>query len=93
MDTGARLGEAIGLRWNDFEKGRATSWITKSGRSRTVPLTARGQDSLASCSDMAVGPFIAVKQYLYRMVWHDAKREVGLRHDRDVVPERAGSPG
>lgn len=86
VDSGARLGEAIGLRWNDVEKGRATFWITKSGRSRTVPLTARIQDSLISCGDMAVGPFCAVKQYQYRMVWHEAKRDVGLRHDRDVVP-------
>lgn len=38
VDTGARLGEAIALKWNDIHEGRATFWVTKSGRSRTVRL-------------------------------------------------------
>src|SRR5690606_13428281 len=29
VDSGARLGEAIGLRWNDINAGRATFWLTK----------------------------------------------------------------
>src|SRR3546814_10468867 len=39
VDTGARLGEAIGLRWNDIHEESATFWITKSGTSRTRPPT------------------------------------------------------
>ena len=31
VDTGARLGEAIGLRWNDIHDGSVTFWLTKSG--------------------------------------------------------------
>lgn len=38
VDTGCRLGEAIGLSWNDLQDSRSTFWLTKSGRSRTVPL-------------------------------------------------------
>lgn len=86
VDSGARLGEAIGLRWIDIEDGRASFWITKSGRSRTVPLTKRVMESLQACRDHTVGPFCTVKQYQYRLVWHEAKREVGLHHDRDVIP-------
>ena len=37
VDTGCRLGEAIGLTWNDVRDGRASFWITKSG---TCPLRA-----------------------------------------------------
>ena len=46
VDTGARLGEALGLRWNDIHNGRATFWLTKSGRSRSVPMTKRAVDAV-----------------------------------------------
>ena len=39
VDTGCRLGEALGLIWNDIQGHRVSFWITKSGRSRTIPLT------------------------------------------------------
>ena len=29
VDTGARLGEAISLRWNDINDDRVTFWVTK----------------------------------------------------------------
>lgn len=86
VDTGARLGEAIGLSWNDIAKDRVTFWITKSGRSRTVPLTPRAQQAIQKQAGRTNGPFCSVKQYKYRIVWHEAKEEVGLGHDEDVVP-------
>ncbi|WP_244561748.1 tyrosine-type recombinase/integrase [Mesorhizobium australicum] len=86
VDTGARLGEAIGARWNDIEEGRVTFWLTKSGRSRTVPLTHRAQRALQAQRGRAIGPFIDVKQYQFRIAWHQAKAEVGLGRDADVVP-------
>ena len=46
VDTGARLGEAIGLRWTDIHNGSATFWITKSGKSRSIPLTKRAMDAV-----------------------------------------------
>ena len=41
VDTGARLSEGLNLRWGDMHKDRVTFWVTKSGRSRSVPLTQR----------------------------------------------------
>ncbi len=41
VDTGCRLGEALGLIWNDIQEHRVSFWITKSGRSRTIPMTER----------------------------------------------------
>ncbi len=37
--TGCRRGEALNLKWDDvdMETGRATFWITKTGKSRVVP--------------------------------------------------------
>ena len=86
VDTGARLGEAIGLRWNDVNAGRVTFWLTKSGRSRTIPLTSRAATAIGSNSGRSHGPFVDIKQYQYRKVWNDAKKSVGLGGDPDVVP-------
>jgi len=86
VDTGARLGEAIGLRWNDIEAGRATFWITKSGRSRTVPLTRRALKAAQNHAHRSAGPFHGIKQPQFRLSWNKAKAEVGLGKDADVVP-------
>lgn len=86
VDTGARLGEAIGLRWNDIHASRATFWITKSGRSRTVPLTRRAQTALASQRGRPGGPFLHIKPHRYRAAWHEARHDCGLGSDPDLVP-------
>ena len=57
VDTGARLGEAIGLRWGDIHDGRVTFWLTKSGRSRSVPLTSRALEAVSRPAGAACGPF------------------------------------
>lgn len=86
VDTGARLGEAIGLRWNDINNGSVTFWLTKSGRSRSVPLTSRVREILASIDRKGLGPFVGIKQYQFRAVWHEAKDEIGLATDTELVP-------
>lgn len=86
VDTGARLGEAIELRWSDVAGGRATFWRTKSNRSRTVPLTQRAQKALAELKGKNQGPFRHIRQYQYRAAWNAAKVPVGLGSDKDVVP-------
>ena len=88
VDTGCRLGEALGLIWNDIHEGRVSFWITKSGRSRTVPLTARALASTEVKFEgrRPKGPFTALSQAQYRAIWNDAKTEVGLGDDSQVVP-------
>jgi len=86
VDTGARLGEALGLRWNDIRNGRATFWVTKSGRSRTVPLTARASGTVRLAREGLKGPFSMLNQARYRAIWNHAKAEVGLGTDDQVVP-------
>ncbi|MEW9838269.1 tyrosine-type recombinase/integrase [Mesorhizobium marinum] len=86
VDTGARLGEAIGLRWNDIHNGSASFWLTKSGRSRSVPLTSRVKDILSGMDRRSPGPFAKIKQYQFRAVWHKAKAEIGLATDSELVP-------
>jgi integrase len=88
VDTGARLGEAIGLRWGDIHDGRVTFWFTKSGRSRSVPLTGRALEvvSRSAGAGSAVGPFIGISQPKFRQVWHEARKGAGLGSDKQIVP-------
>lgn len=86
VDTGARLGEGIGLRWNDIYENRATFWITKSGRSRTVPLTPRALEAIEANRGQPNGPFASIDQQRFRAIWNSAKDDVALSHDPDVVP-------
>ncbi|WP_375567119.1 tyrosine-type recombinase/integrase [Oceaniradius stylonematis] len=86
IDTGARVGEALGLKHGDVHNGRATFWITKSGRSRTVPLTDRAVCALADQGRQPGGPFhgVAYQKFLYH--WNAVKREMGLKDDPQFVP-------
>lgn len=90
MDTGCRLGEALGLIWNDLSERRATFWVTKSGRSRSVPLTNRASEASKLVFDHSgrrpKGPFAALTQPQFRAIWNEAKAEVGLATDDQVVP-------
>lgn len=86
VDTGCRLGEAIGLTWNDVQGGRASFWITKSARARSVPLTARAQNAAGVRKEGWEGPFAMLRQAQFRTIWNEAKAEVGLSQDTQVVP-------
>jgi integrase len=89
VDTGCRLGEALGLIWNDIQEDRVSFWITKSGRSRTIPMTARVKDVIklpATEGRRPKGPFTKLSQAQFRAIWNEAKGEVGLGADDQVVP-------
>ncbi|RWQ60888.1 site-specific integrase [Mesorhizobium sp.] len=89
VDTGCRLGEALGLIWNDIQEHRVSFWITKSGRSRTIPLTARTKEVIklpVTEGRRPKGPFTKLSQAQFRAIWNDAKAEIGLGADEQVVP-------
>jgi len=91
VDTGCRLGEAIGLIWNDVQENRVSFWLTKSGRSRSVPLTRRAAETVRRVAlepgeRRPKGPFSMLTQPQFRAVWNDAKADVGLGSDTQVVP-------
>ncbi len=86
VDSGARLSEGLNLRWGDIHKNRVTFWVTKSGRSRSVPLTQRAVDAIAACDRRHAGPFADIDQQRFRVAWHNAKDAIGFADDKDVVP-------
>lgn len=86
VDTGCRLGEALNLTWNDVQGGRASFWITKSARSRTVPLTKRALSVVKIPKNGYEGPFAMLRQASFRAIWNEAKMEVGMGDDDQLVP-------
>ena len=65
---------------------RSTFWLTKSGRSRTVPLTTRVKEVVQIPHGRLKGPFAMHTQVRFRAIWNEAKAEVGLGTDDQVVP-------
>lgn len=86
IDTGARVGEALALKHGDIVNGRATFWITKSGKSRTVPLTLRAQKAIDRNRYAPSGPFSGIRYQKFLYDWHRAKKACGLEADKQVVP-------
>lgn len=88
IDTGARVGEALALKWGDIQNGNATFWITKSGRSRTIPLTERAEDAIEACRKFGAGsgPFAKIPYQNFKYSWDAAKKECGLEADANMVP-------
>lgn len=87
VDSGARVGEALGLKWTDLQGSDATFWITKSGRSRTVPLTKRAWQAARDAPRARnTGPFSMIDYQKFRYHWNRARQTVGLGSDAQVVP-------
>lgn len=86
VDTGARVGEALALKHNDCINGDATFWLTKSGKSRSVPLTVRAREAVAGGRHLPQGPFSDIKYQNFRYDWIAAKKGCGLTGDDQVVP-------
>lgn len=87
IDTGARYGEAIDLKWMDIQGPNCTFWETKAGLPRSVPMTARVRELLRELQgSRSVGPFSRIKYCNFRNAWVRAKRRIGLGEDAQVVP-------
>ncbi len=88
-ETGARVGEALNLKWADIDDNYITFWETKSYRPRSVPISERAGRVIAKqrkfCGQRA-GPFRTVRYFRYRLCWNAAKDATDMRDDRQVVP-------
>lgn len=87
VDTGARVGEALALTWGDIHNYVATFWITKSGKSRSVPLTDRAAAALeAARAFSGSGPFSSSAYPNFKYSWNQARKENRFTEDPDMVP-------
>ena len=92
-ETGARVGEALQLNWNDIDAavdaGYVTFWETKSHRPRTIPLTRRAGTVIAEqrrSGGRKTGPFRTIAYPKFRKGWHAARQKTAMRDDPQVVP-------
>lgn len=87
VDTGARVGEALQLRWCDVADGHATFWETKANTPRTVPLTNRALSVIEQRrGEIPLGPFSDVRYANFRNAWLKARKRAGLGSDPQIVP-------
>ncbi len=87
VDTGARIGEALALKWNDIQGNVATFWITKSGKSRSVPLTIRAAQALVSARKFGrSGPFSNITYPNFKYNWNRARKLNHFDTDPHMVP-------
>lgn len=87
VDTGARVGEALALKWNDINGNVATFWITKSGKSRSVPLTHRAAEALERARAFGGnGPFSPISYPNFKYNWNRARKQNGFTEDPYMVP-------
>lgn len=81
IDSGARISEALNLTHADWGD-RATFWVTKGGKARTVPLTKRAK---AACQRFArndkAGPFSGMSYSTIKAAFSKAVGRCGLGTD------------
>lgn len=87
VDSGARIGEALALKWNDLHSNVATFWITKSGKSRSVPLTLRASQAIESARAYGgMGPYTAISYPNFKYNWNRARQINHFAQDPYMVP-------
>lgn len=87
VDTGARAGEALGVKWKDITDDKVTFWDTKNSTPRSVPLTKRVRTLLNNGNSVnGDGPFSSVNYPEFNYLWQKAKKALGFESDDQFVP-------
>ena len=86
-DTGCRLSEMLNLKYEDinFETNLISIWVNKGDKPRSIPMTRRVKNILASRqADNLVKPFTVNKDQAER-AWNWVRREMGLKEDKEFL--------
>jgi integrase len=81
VDTGARLGEAEKLQWQDIRGKSITFEDTKNGLTRTVTATPRVLALLTSINKTRKGPFEGLNRDHLRRTWDRLRTHLNLGDD------------
>ena len=87
VDTGCRLSEVLGLRYDDvnFETNLISIWINKGGRPRSIPMTARVRTTLESRRTTGASKPFAIDRDQAENAWTWVRRTMGLARDAEFV--------
>lgn len=89
IDTGMRPSELWRLEGRDcnFQNRVLTLWITKNGKARSVPMTARVYGILHTRSSRLVrGPLFPFDNNWLSHTWDRMKQHLGLQDDTQFIP-------
>jgi integrase len=86
LETGLRMREALELNWGNIQEDRIVIKKTKTAKPRVVPLTAAAQAALRPLGGIDDGPFRHIAYDRFIRAWRQAKKELGLEGDSELVP-------
>ena len=94
VDTGARVGEALNLKWEDVrfvgnenQRNEVIFWDTKNGEFRTVPMTSRVAVAMQERKNSGHERPFNMKQSLVNYVWQLIKKSnPEWAADKEFVP-------
>lgn len=90
LDTGARQGEVLQLRFQDCDDRKLTIWGTeaKSGKSRSVPLTVRAKEIITRrrTATNAATLFPDLNRWSVAHYWDRVREAMNLKDDKHFVP-------
>lgn len=89
IDTGMRMGEILKAQTRDLSDGLISLWETKSGKSRSIPLTSRAREVLERRARWADSDGKLFKGWTHSRVnhyWDAARSHMGLMRDPQFVP-------
>jgi site-specific recombinase XerD len=93
VESGLRLGEALGLLHDELEMPRGSDVgmielfrpeVLKTGKPRSVPMTAVCRQVFEECKGVPGGPFADLDKRRAQDIWTRAKKLAGIKH-RDCV--------
>jgi integrase len=88
LDTGLRQGEMLALRHRDADGRVVHVWGTgaKSGKTRSVPLTARARGILERRKGRPGDPVFEMTRFALSWQWEKLAQALGLTDDPQFVP-------
>ena len=93
--TGARMGEALKLRFTDVDRtsSRVTFWDTKAGTNRTIPLVGLAKTAVEWSANVVYNgrpapgdPVFPISRDTFRAHWDKARADLGFEEDTAWVP-------
>jgi integrase len=83
LETAARRGELLGLRWSDIDLKRRVAHLplTKNGSARDIPLSSRATETLralAARRDLGVDRVFPISANACRLSWERLRQRAGI---------------